>query len=85
MALHTPKKGTIARAAFDAAHARWCGPNPRCGSECRAWEPDAQEFYAIITAVLGHPDVIRANVAPSARRRVSATLRAARLVACRRS
>lgn len=48
-----PRKGTVLRAAWDAAHAYWCGPNCPCGPGCKEWAPAVGELQAIIDAVRG--------------------------------
>jgi hypothetical protein len=45
----TPKAGTVERAAWDAMHAVWCGPE--CETSCRQWHPDRREIRAAIAAV----------------------------------
>jgi hypothetical protein len=43
-----PRKGTVLRYAWDAAHAYWCGPN--CEPNCRQWSPNRKEIEAIVMA-----------------------------------
>lgn len=48
-----PRKGTRLRAAWDAAHRVWCGPDAgtggdNCNASCQAWSPDRRELEAIL-------------------------------------
>jgi hypothetical protein len=46
-----PRAGTVLRAAWDAAHAVWCGPECPNGPSCVQWHPDTRELRAVIDAV----------------------------------
>lgn len=55
--MRTPRKGSLLRRIFDAAHARWCGPE--CPSSCREWHPDLEELRAIARTVEPSAEYVR--------------------------